>query len=114
KQDAYRTRSLTGPRIVGGLMAQNSAERFELALSGFAGKDIQLMPDRYVPYDQVAPEVLGHAGTISDLVAASPEEAGERLLKAVAGLGRDPESVRFVPITSDRGRATMLLDADTG
>lgn len=110
----YRTRSLTGPRLVGARMASNNKELIELALSGYAGKDIQMMPDRYAPYAEVAPALALQAKPVATLAEATSPEERERLLAKVKATGRDEHSVGFLPITSRRGRATMLVELGTG
>lgn len=110
----YQTRSLTGPRLVGGIMARNSTEELNLALSGFAGRDIHLMPDRYTPYADVAQDLGLKAEPVAKLAEITTAPERDRLMKAVAGTGRDEHSVGFLPITSRRGRATMLVELGTG
>src|SRR5690606_33265195 len=113
KTEGFRTRSVTGPRIIGGQLARNSRERLDLALSGFAGKDIQLMPDRYVPYEEVAADLALKAKPVAEL-AELVGGAGERIDELLRAHGLDRQSAVYVPITSERGRATMVLEAGTG
>lgn len=114
KTPEFSTLSLSGPRIVGGQVAQNSSERLDLALSGMAGKDIHLMPDRYVPYEQVAHDLALKAEPARHLMDLSPPEARQRLERALAAIGRDANTTAYLPITSRRGRATMLVEVGTG
>lgn len=110
----YRTRSLTGPRIVGGIAARNSKENLDLALSGFAGKDVHLMPERYTAYSDVAHDLALKAEPVAELIGFSRPQDAKKLEKAVKATGRDEHSVGFLPITSRRGRATMLVEVGTG
>ena len=112
--DRYRTRSLGGPRIIGGKSASNGKEMLDLALSGFAGRDVHLMPERYVPYDQVAKEIVARAAPVTALIGSSVPADAKRLERAVAASGVPESEIVYVPITSQRGRATMLLKAGSG
>lgn len=110
----YRTRSLTGPRLVGGIVARDSRETLDLAMSGFAGKDVQLMPDRYTDYSNVAHDLGLKARPVSELIGFSRPDAARRLERAVKATGRDEHTIGFLPIVSRRGRATMLVELGTG
>lgn len=110
----FRRRSWAGPITVGGRMATDSKEALDLALSGFAGKDVHLLPERYVDYATVAPDVALAGKPVSELSQMSPPAAQRVLADALAATGRDEHSVVFLPIISKRGRATMLVEAGTG
>ena len=45
--------SATGPRIIGAKLPTDPKEQMELMISGIAGRDVQLFPRYYVPYDEV-------------------------------------------------------------
>ncbi len=109
----FAVKSGTGPVTVGGKLAQNSQETYDLAMAGSSGRDIQHMPERYLPYTDVAAKIAGRAQPLKVLSDSSPA-AAEMLQKRLRKLDRTEESVTYVPIISRRGRATMLLDAKTG
>lgn len=113
RAELFRTRSWRGPIIVGGELAKSSDERLQLALSGFSGKDIHLMPDRYAPYAMVAAELAARAKPAAELMALSPE-AASTVAAELEAAGHRPESVVFVPITSRHGQLAMLLEGGTG
>jgi len=102
--------SWTGPRLVGLRLSP-------LPASGdlFAGaeNDFPSRPSFYVPYTQTAPELLEHASPMETL---SSRSSGDRAFVsgALKRIGRTAAQVRFVPITSRKGAATMLLDAVDG
>lgn len=109
----FRTRSWTGPRLVGGELGTTSQERYELVMSGLGGKDIQLLPKQYSDYETVKAALLARAAPMEQLAATSP--ATRRALEGAAeDLGIPPSSLVTLPIISRRARATMLLDARTG
>lgn len=110
----YRERSLTGPRLIGGVVARDSKETLDLALSGFAGRDVHLMPGRYTSYTEVAPALALKAKPVSELIGFSKPDDARKLEAAVESTGRDEHSVGFLPIVSRRGRATMLVEVGTG
>ena len=109
-----RTLSWTGPRLVGGKMGQTSQERLDLSMSGLAGRDIQHIPERFVPYDEIKADVLANAKPVEGLIEELDAGEAGKLRAAVESTGLAPEQVRFVPITSRRARATMLIDAESG
>jgi hypothetical protein len=110
----FRTRSLTGPQLVGGIVARDKKEELDLALSGFAGRDVQLMPDRYTAYADVAHDLALKARPVAELAEIVTPAERERLMAAVSATKRDQHSVGFLPITSRWGRATMLIELGTG
>jgi len=109
----FRTRSWTGPRLVGGELGTTSKERLDLAMSGFAGKDIQFLPRQYTDYETVRPLLLQKAEPAEKLAATS-DGARHALEAAAASLGRPLSALATLPIISRRARATMLLDPATG
>jgi hypothetical protein len=111
--ERFRKLSLSGPVLVGGLMGQTSQERYQLTMSGFAGKDIQHMPDRYVDYAQVSKDLLAQSKPAEELAATS-ETARRKLEAAAKDIGRPLAQLRTLPIISKRGRATMLMDPESG
>ena len=113
KAEGFRARSFTGPLIVGGALGATNDERYQLAISGLSGKDIHLLPERYVPYDQVASQIASAGKPVDELIALSPE-AADPIDRVLADTGRSRSEVVFVPIISSRGRATMLLASGTG
>lgn len=113
-QPEFRSKSLTGPRLIGGRIATENKEIMELALAGFAGRDIHLMPERYIPYPEVASAVAGRAAPVSELIGMSEPSTAKRLERAVKATGRPEAEVHYLPINSRRGQATMLVVAGTG
>jgi hypothetical protein len=111
--EEFRTRPKWGPKLVGAMLPSTSMDRLQATLRGFAGKDIQLMPENYVSYRSIAPELLSGSLRLDALAETHPQTA-EALLSAARGIPGAPDSVRYVPIVSSRGRATMLIDSGTG
>ena len=103
----------TGPMTVGADAGTDSTERMQIALSGFQGKDLPLMPQRYVAYEKVAPALMGAAVPAPIFAARSPEH-GEAISRIVRRSGRDENGLAVLPIMSKRGSASMIVDAQTG
>lgn len=99
---------MTEVRIIGTLQPKDAADRLRIVLSAAEGKDIHLMPARYVAYEKVAKDLAGRAIPARELAAGLASESRERLLRAL-GSTKHPEFVLAVPIDSARGSATMLL-----
>lgn len=109
----FSTRSWTGPRLVGGKLGATSQERYDLTMSGLAGKDIHLLPRQYTDYDTVKAALLAKAAPAEQLAATSPE-ARAALEAAARRVDRPLSALATLPITSRRARATMLIDSTTG
>jgi hypothetical protein len=109
----YRSLSWTGPRLVGGALGKTSGERLNLALSGFAGKDIHLLPERYVPYGDVEPALIQMMEP-AETLAATGEEARSRIVSFAARHQLSIGEMSTLPIISIRGRATMMMRTRDG
>lgn len=100
--------SWTGPTLVGLNMPSGSAA---LLLSGATGNDYPMQPVFYAPYTASAGGLLQRARPIDTLLARSSGRYRVRIEHAIAHLGRPTSSLRFLPVTSRLGSATMLIDA---
>lgn len=109
----FRKRSWTGPLVVGGQLGQTSQERYDLAMSGFAGKDIHLLPERFVDLEIVRDALMSKAQP-AKLLADSSAEAKAKLESFAGQHGKTLDELVFLPLISRRARATMLLEAGSG
>jgi hypothetical protein len=76
-RDEFRKRSLTGPVLVGALPPQG-ASGGDLALQVMAtGKDIDRLPQFYLPYDQVIGAVMKHAKPLASLKGATDSQRAD-------------------------------------
>jgi hypothetical protein len=66
----YRKRSLTGPVLVGARPPKDTDAEFALQVMA-SGKDIDRMPQYYLPYDQTIDAVLKHAKPLASLKRAT-------------------------------------------
>lgn len=103
----WRRLSWTGPVLVGTRMPEDPGQRqqiMERFMAGGAG--IERTPAWYLPFEEVAP----------DMLATASEPIGRGAEAAATGPDPEPQSdqIRLVPIVSRRGEGRMLVDADTG
>lgn len=115
KNPKFRTLGYGKPVLLGVEFPRSNKDEMQaILMSAVTGSgDIQMMPKYYVDYAKAAPELLKHA---QPLTAASGRSADAvtAMVAAAKHYGRKPEELRFVPIASSRGYATMLIDAKTG
>ncbi len=110
RRDEFKHLPLGGPRYVAVTMPQDPTERQKIMESGLAGKDINLFPEYYLPYESQARVALGQAKSIAKLQERDPAAVKEFL----ASSGRTADSLRFLPLRYRRGDGVVLLDAGTG
>lgn len=109
-RDEFKRLPLGRPQYVAAIMPQDPGERQKILESGLAGKDINLFPQYYVPYESQARIALGKAKPIAKLEERDPAAVQEFL----ASSGRAPDSLRYLPLRYRRGDGAVLLDAGTG
>lgn len=108
-----RSLSWTGPRLVGARLPDNAEEADRLMLSASTGgKDVQTMPQRYVPYAQVAPDLLASSAPAADAARAGSDEAA-MLEAGLARSRRAAKGVNVLLLMSSRGSGSMLIDSRT-
>jgi hypothetical protein len=71
----FRSRSWRGPRLVGALPPKGSRAFDVVAQAMSGGKDIDQLPEFYVPYEQVSSDLMKHALPLGRL---KPADAGQR------------------------------------
>lgn len=117
---AFRKRSWTGPVFVGALPPKgDKAIGFALEVMR-GGKDIDQLPQFYVPYEQVIDPVLSHAKPISALKKLTPSQreqllglqthaAGQSLLALPVVRGSDSYAGIFLP---DMKKPSVVVSTD--
>ena len=109
----YRTLSLTGPRVVGLRYpdkVKQTDEWNKLVFSGGAGKDAPQFPKYYVPYADIAGDVLKKTKPLASLVKDKPE-ARAAVQAFVAGTGRAESDLAYVPLMGRGEVMTVVVDA---
>jgi hypothetical protein len=109
----FRSLSLTGPRLVAARSPTDPEKSNALVASGLAGKDIEKLPEYYVPYEEEAKTILGRAKSIESFRQSLP--TGAPTIDAwLHDHHRSESSVVYLPIVARRASLTMFLDAETG
>ena len=110
KFEEFKRLPLGRPQYVAALMPQDAAEKQKILESGLAGKDINLFPQYYVPYEGQAKVAAGKAKPIAKLRDRDPAAVQEFLTSS----GRTADSLRYLPLRYRRGDGAVLLDAASG
>ena len=93
----YRSRSWRGPRLVGALPPQGPevADFTMKVLAG--GKDIDRLPQYYVPYEQLADRLMKHALPL-DLLKPADAEQRRRLATLESDATARGQTLHFLPL----------------
>lgn len=110
----YRQLPLMGVETIGTSVPKDGAERMSIVVSAMSGKDIHLIPARYVSYESVARELLTRSIPAAELATLLPTADAATMNNSIQDSGKAATDLAAVPIDSVRGSATMLLDARTG
>ena len=98
------------PRYIAAVPPSDPAARQRLLMASLQGKDLQLHPQYYVPYEQEVPSALARAQSLELILKRDPEGVQRRLKAA----GRSQEAVKFLPLRGKLTDGAVLLDAKTG
>jgi hypothetical protein len=110
KDPAFASLSWFGPRLVGAVVPEE--HKVELAKSALAGRDVEKFPQYYVPYDQVADEIIAHGKPLKVLIAKGPAESAQ-VSGFVSARGLKPENLVFVPLHGHDRDVAMLVSVLT-
>lgn len=109
----FRTRSWTGPRLVGAQLPMQVEDRNSILFSGVAGKDVEKFPRYYVDYDAVAPQLLQKAQPLDALTKLNAASRAE-VDAAVRASGKAAADLVWLPMLARKATIVMLLDRATG
>ena len=109
----YDSLSFTGPRIIGAKLPTNPKEQLDVMFSGIGGVDVHLMPQYYVPYDEVRALAKEKAERLQKLRERNPNHRAE-VDALIAGSGRKEDELRFLPMRAGKFDLTVLIDAKSG
>ena len=104
----YRSLSWFGPVLVGAQFPVDVIERNKLLFSSVAGKDIQLMPKYYVPYEKVIDLAQKKSKQFQFLIDSHPEV--KQNLIAKFGDLKDLGNLHWLPVRQRYGFWTVLID----
>jgi hypothetical protein len=105
----FRTLPLGPPSYIAAVLPSDPKERTDVLFSGLAGKDVELYPQYYAPYEQQAQNAVKRGKDLGILEQRDPAAVRSFLDSA----GRSRESVKFLPLRA-REDAAVLIDAATG
>ena len=112
--NSFKTLTIARPTLVGVKMPTEFVEKMNIISSALAGNgDLQTMPQYYVDYQQMVPEILTNALPLIKSKTLSAN-ALVILIKAAEDYGYKPEDVLYMHLGSSRGSAVMLVGAKTG
>jgi hypothetical protein len=112
-RDEFRTRSWTGPRLVGAKLPDKGRQSIALAMSALAGKDINRMPKYYVPYSEVAQSLLARSHALADAMDKTPA-ANALVRQFLRRHGGTADGFRSLPLRGRTDSFTMVVAASTG
>ncbi len=111
---AFRRVSWTGPKLVGAQMPSDAKEHNDLLFSGMKGKDIEKLPQYYVPYANVTQKLLSHAKTLEAFKAKHPASNSSIDQWLREHSAQKSEDIVTLPLQSSRASMTVLLDRANG
>jgi hypothetical protein len=98
------------PRYIAAVSPSDPEARRKLLMESLQGKDLQMQPQYYVPYEQEIAHALARAKTLELILSREPEG----VQRTLASIGRSSESVKFLPLRGKQADGAVLLDAKTG
>lgn len=110
--ERYRTLPWLKVETIAALVPKDQNEQQDLLfLTLDTGKDLHQMPKYYAPYTSAIQDLLAHAVPADRFATKLSGTDAATFNAPLADTGKSPESIRVVPISSSRGAASMLLDA---
>jgi hypothetical protein len=106
----FKQPSLGRPQYIAAQMPSDSKESSKILDTAFQGKDLQMYPQYYVPYESMTQAALQRAKPLDALLKRDPEGV-KRYLEAA---GKTAESVKYLPLRAKEKDGAVLLDAATG
>lgn len=109
----WRKRSWQGPVLVATQRPENSAQRQELLFSALAGKDIELYPYYYVPYQKAVVALLERAQRLEQLRMLHPAKE-QQIDEWLATHKLVDSDVRWLPLVAQDTDLVMLVRQQNG
>ncbi len=98
------------PQYIAAVPPADPEARQKLLAASLQGKDLQMHPQYYVPYEHEIPTALARALPLAPLLKRDPQ----RVQRGLHSAGRSEESVKFLPLRGSQVDGAVLLDAKTG
>lgn len=112
-QAPFHTLPKWGPELIGTQLPTGEKEHNEVVFAAVSGKDLQVLPKYYVPYESVIEEVKRTAQPVEVLEKRHPDTKPV-LAEAIADLDVDAARVLWLPVQTKGAFWTALIDAGTG
>ncbi len=104
--------SWSGPRLVGTRAPADENERFSLITDSMMGKDVELQPKFYIPYDEDGSELAARALPLQKLRDKNPAPQAQELLgETLRQLKQPSDTLRWLPVMARTQEWVALLDA---
>lgn len=110
-REEFKRLPVDGPKYVAAPLPADPDEKQKILEFGLAGKDLNLFPQHYVPYEDEAKNALKRARDIDMVLERDSAGTVARFLEST---GRAKDAVKFLPLRARSGDAAVLLDAQTG
>ncbi|CAL1240244.1 TfpX/TfpZ family type IV pilin accessory protein [Candidatus Methylocalor cossyra] len=109
----FRSLPLRGPKLVAAHRPDTLEERQKLLFSAaLGGVDLPQLPEYYVPYEELAPEVVRRGKPVETLLARN-DQARQLLDTYLKAHRLEPAKVRCLPLRGPKNDQTVLVAADT-
>lgn len=106
----FKQPPLGRPRYAAAVLPEDPAEKMRILETSLQGKDLQMYPQHYAPYEQEVPNALKKAKPLDRLIKLD----GEAVRGFLESSRRTPESVRYLPLRAPAKDAAVLIDAASG
>ena len=98
------------PQYIASVPPADPNEQLKIMSTALAGKDLQMYPQFYVPYEEQATNALAKAQSVRVL----GERDSATLAAALSKARREEDSVVYLPLRARQRDAAVLLDKATG
>lgn len=109
-RDEFKQPPLGRPQYIAAVMPSDQTERTKILETSFQGKDLQLYPQYYAPYEQEIPRALKRAAALDMLVQRDAKQVEHYLQSS----RRSAESLKFLPLRAPHKDGAVLLDGVSG
>jgi hypothetical protein len=106
----FKRPPLGRPRYIAAVLPSDPDEKRQILNTSLEGKDLQMYPQHYAPYQQEAPNALRRAAALDVLAERDPQQVDGYLKSS----GRSAQSLRFLPLRAPHKDGAVLLDAASG
>ncbi|MFT3930151.1 MAG: TfpX/TfpZ family type IV pilin accessory protein [Spongiibacteraceae bacterium] len=106
----FRKRHLFGPKLAAVEFPHDAEANNQLMFSAVNGKDIQMFPKYYQPYETATADALKRSITLRDLNQKNPT-AAKKVVEAMQEEHLEEATTRILPVHSRFGFWTALIDS---